>query len=335
MSLAESAAGVNGAFTSIPIIPEQGCNPRRAEALAHEIRDACMKVGFFYIQNHGIPQKSFDDVLTAMQTYFGLPMENKMKLHHTTVANFKGYSPPLDGNIDPANNDKGDFHEAFEIGWEELDAKAIDEKKANDGAMAGGNIWPSDDCPGFRDACLEYYHAAVSVGKTLFPLFALALELPETYFTDMTKGSGTVMRTLHFPLQDGRPDIDDETPGIGAHTDFECFTILWQQPDVQVLQVMNSEKRWINAPPIKDTLVVNIGDQLAMWTNDVFKSTVHRAVNKSGKERYSIPMFFGTDYHVNIEPMPSCVSADRPAKYTPITAGDYVNQRHIEMYHKA
>ncbi|KAF9230048.1 Non-hem dioxygenase N-terminal domain-containing protein [Melanogaster broomeanus] len=152
MSLAEAAAGVNDAFTSIPIMTL----PEGRTALAHEIRDACMKVGFFYIQNHSIPQTCFDNIFTAMQTYFSLPVETKMKLHHKTVANFKGYSPPLDGNIDPANNHKGDFHEGFEIGWEELEAKAIDEKRANDGAMTGSNVWPSDDCPGFRDACLEY-----------------------------------------------------------------------------------------------------------------------------------------------------------------------------------
>ncbi|KAG8214934.1 hypothetical protein J3R82DRAFT_10124 [Butyriboletus roseoflavus] len=228
-------------------------------------------------------------------------MATKMKLHHKTVANFKGYSPPLDSNIDSANNDKGDFHEGFEIGWEEIQAKAHDEKRANDGAMAGANVWPSDNCTEFREACLEYYHAAVNVGKVLFPLFALALELPETYFDDKTRNSAAIMRTLHYPLQDGHPEIDDDTPGIGAHTDFECFTILWQQPGILALQVMNSQKRWIDAPAIKDTLVINIGDQLALWTNDVFKSTVHRAMNKSGKERYSIPLFFGTDYHVNIE----------------------------------
>ncbi|KIJ09305.1 hypothetical protein PAXINDRAFT_17604 [Paxillus involutus ATCC 200175] len=330
MSLAESAAGVDpsGAFTSIPIIDlTKGATLEGRAALAQEVRDACMKVGFFYVQNHGIPQTCFDNVLAAMQTYFGLPMEAKMKLYHKTVANFKGYSPPLDANIDAANNDRGDFHEGFEIGWEEFEVKANDEKRADDGAMAGANVWP-DDYPGFRDACLEYYHAAVNVGKTLFPLFALALELPETYFDDKTKNSAAIMRALHYPLQECHPDGDSETPGIGAHTDFECFTILWQQPDIQTLQVMNSEKRWIDAPPIKDTLVINIGDQLALWT-------IHRAMNKSGKERYSIPLFFGTDYHVNIAPIPSCVSADRPAKYSPITAGDYVNKRLKDMYHTA
>ncbi|KAN0088084.1 hypothetical protein V8E55_006705 [Tylopilus felleus] len=334
MSLADTAAGVNGAFTSIPIIDLSKCGtPEGRLDTAYEIRDACMRVGFFYVRNHGIPQSCLDNVLAAIQTYFSLPMETKMKLYHRTVANFKGYIPPLDSNIDSANNDKGDFHESFDFGWEETEAKVHDEKRVNDGAMAGGNVWPLNDCLGFRESCLAYYHAAVNVGKTLFPLFALALELPERYFDDKTQNSAAVMRVLHYPLQNGYPEIDDDTPGIGAHTDFECFTILWQQPEIQTLQVMNAEKRWIDAPPIKDTLVINIGGQLSLWTNDIFKSTVHRAINKSGKERYSIPLFFGTDYHVKIEPIPSCVSADRPAKYSSITAGEYVSKRLKETYH--
>ena len=129
----------------------------------------------FAIQNHGVPQSCLDKVFTAMQTYFSLPMATKMKvyllsyhceapllswfitkLYHKTVANFKGYNPPLDSNIDPTNNNKGDFHEGFEIGWEEIEKKAYDEKRVNDGAMAGANVWPSDDYPGFREAFLEY-----------------------------------------------------------------------------------------------------------------------------------------------------------------------------------
>ena len=77
------------------------------------------------------------------------------KLHHRTVANVTGYNPPLDSNIDRANNDKGDFVEGFDIGWEEIEPKPL-EKRADDSAMAGANVWPSDDCPGFRRACLEY-----------------------------------------------------------------------------------------------------------------------------------------------------------------------------------
>ncbi|KAG9312099.1 2OG-Fe(II) oxygenase [Chiua virens] len=327
MSLTETAAAVNGAFSSIPVIDMSKCGtPEGKLATALEIRDACIRVGFFYIRNHGISQSCLDNAFTMMQKYFDLPMATKMKLYHKSQdSNFKGYSPPFDSNIDSANNDKGDLHEGFEVGWEEIEAKENDEKRANDGVMRGANVWPEDDYPDSEKFALNI---TINVGRKLFPLFALALDLPETYFDDKTRNAAALMRMLHYPSHDGYPDIDEDNPGIGAHSD-----ILWQQPEIQVLQVMNSEKQWINATPIEGTLVVNIGDQLAFWTNDIFKSTIHRVINKTGKERYSIPLFFGTDYHVNIEPIPTCVTADRPAKYSPITSGEYVNKRLREMYH--
>ncbi|KAI6163285.1 hypothetical protein EDD17DRAFT_1756249 [Pisolithus thermaeus] len=331
MSLAETAASVSCAFNSIPIVDiGHASTPEERVALAQQIRDACMKVGFFYVSNHGIPQETIDKVFSAMKAYFSLPLEIKMKLYHKEVANFKGYAPVLDSNIDPAN--RGDLHEGFEIGWEELVPKENDETRLNDGAMAGANVWPLEPAE-FREACLNYYHAAIGVGKVLFRLFALALDLPETYFDDKTRNPAAIMRTLHYPPQTGLQD--DRIVGIGAHTDFECFTVLWQEPGIQALQVLNSEKQWINAPPIPGTLVINIGDQLARWTNDVFRSTVHRAINRSAVRRYSIPLFFGTDYDVQIEPMSSCVSAERPPKYEPIAAGDYVQKRLKEMYHQS
>jgi len=93
------------------------------------------------------------------------------------------------------------------------------------------------------------------------------------------------------------------------------------------LQVLNAKNEWISAPPIPGTLVINLGDQFARWTNDVFKSTVHRAINRSGVHRYSIPLFFGTDYDVKLEPIHSCISPDQPSKYEIITAGEYVKSR--------
>ncbi|KAH7909677.1 2OG-Fe(II) oxygenase [Hygrophoropsis aurantiaca] len=325
MSLASSVSAT--AFNAIPIIDlsqANGSNDQR-KALALQIQKACIDVGFFYIENHGIPQPIIINILSAIQAYFALPLETKMKLHHKTTPNFKGYSPLLDANIDPAAGTQGDLHEGFELGWERLDSNA-DSKRKNDGVMTGSNLWP-DEPAGFREAMLGYYHAAIAVGEVLFPLFALALELPERYFDDKTKNSAAIMRTIHYPPQNNPKDV-----GIGAHTDFECFTILYQQSNVQALQVLNADKKWINAPPIDGTLVINIGDQLARWTNDVFKSTVHRAINVPGVERYSIPLFFGTDYDVDIQPIPSCVSTERPAKYEAITAGEYVKQRLEAMY---
>ncbi|KAI0072208.1 Clavaminate synthase-like protein [Panus rudis PR-1116 ss-1] len=325
MSLVQAAQDAETNFSHIPIIDLQditSSDPARRKALARAVRDACINVGFLYVKNHNIPETIIEDALSASKEFFSLPTEKKMEIDIRKTPNYKGYTALLSSNNDPEN--AGDMHEGFEFGWEEMVPKENDEKRANDGAMAGANVWPQD-VPGFREKVLAYYHAAVDLGKKLFPLFALALDLPEDFFNDKTKNSAAIMRVLHYPPQTG--PVDDRIIGIGAHTDFECFTILWQEPGMQALQVLNTDKKWIDAPPIPGTLVVNLGDQFARWTNDVFKSTVHRAINRTGVRRYSIPLFFGTDYHVRLEPIPSCVSAERPPKYEVVTAGDYVKER--------
>ncbi|KAI0088625.1 Clavaminate synthase-like protein [Irpex rosettiformis] len=329
MSPTEDAVKVESAtnFDHIPIIDLsklRSSDESDKAQLAAAVRDACINVGFLYVTNHGIPEEVIAGAFASTQEFFSLPDEKKLEVDNKKTANFKGYNAVLTSNNDPAG--AGDMHEGFEFGWEEIMPKEGDEKRSNDGVMAGSNIWPSG-LPEFREAVLMYYHAAVELGKQLFPLFALALDLPENYFEDKTRNSAALMRVLHYPPQTG--PVDDRVIGIGAHTDFEvrCFTILWQQPEIQALQVLNAQNKWIDAPPIPGSFVVNLGDQFARWTNDVFKSTVHRAVNRSGIRRYSIPLFFGTDYDVKLEPIPTCVSDTRPPKYEVVTAGEYVKER--------
>ncbi|KAI0035223.1 Clavaminate synthase-like protein [Vararia minispora EC-137] len=316
-------------FNEIPVIDLKGATATdfaSRRALADLIRDACVNVGFFYLKNHGVDDSIVNDTVEAAKRFFALPLEEKTKLDIHDSPNFKGYTKLLGENTDPEN--RGDLHEGFDLGWE-VDSKP-GMQRAGDGSMAGANVWPPETTvPGFRMAALTYYHAAVKLGKYLFPLFALALDLPESFFDDKTTSPAAIMRLLYYPPQAGV--IDERTIGIGAHTEY-CFTILWQQDDVEALQILNAHGKWIDAVPIRGSLVVNIGDQLGRWTNDIFKSTRHRAINRSGVERYSIPLFFGTDYNVLLEALPSCVSDDMPAKYDPILAGDYVKSRLEETY---
>ncbi|KAI0060382.1 Clavaminate synthase-like protein [Artomyces pyxidatus] len=319
-------ARTESSFDEIPVIDLHGATPtdsRTRREIADLIRDACVNVGFFYVKNHGVPESAALGALDAATRFFALPEDSKMKLDIHNSVNFKGYTALLGENADPDN--RGDLHEGFDLGWEKLE-DGSSRSGEEDGAMAGSNVWPSEVLvPGFRKAAMEYYHATVRLGQFLFPLFALALDLPEDFFSDKITKPAAIMRLLYYPPQTGV--VDDRTMGIGAHTDYECFTILWQQDDIQALQVLNASGKWIDAVPIPGALVVNIGDQFARWTNDVFKSTVHRAVNRSGAERYSIPLFFGTDYNVRLEALPSCVSEDMPAKYEVVTAGEYVKSR--------
>jgi isopenicillin N synthase-like dioxygenase len=314
------------AFEEIPIIdfaPMLGSDAAAKHALAAELRHACTEIGFFYIRNHGIPQDLIDATFAECPRFFGLAAEDKMRIHVRHSVNNSGYTPLLEENTDPTA--KGDLHEAFDIAHELPESEP---DRAQVARYYGANQWP-EGLPGFRDVIETYYRAMHGLGARLFSAFALALDLPEDYFAPLANRPTAVMRIVYYPSQSGV--IDPQQIGIGAHSDYECFTILAQET-VPALQVRNQQGRWIDAPPIRGTFVINIGDQMARWTNDIFASTLHRAVNTSGRARYSIPFFLGSNHDTLIEALPGCVSADRPAKYPPVRAGDYVQGRFDATY---
>lgn len=204
-------------------------------------------------------------------------MEKKLEIDQSKGNSFKGYvrtySVPaargggprltrqtraaLKGeNVDPES--RGDMHEAVDFGPEQGAAMSAEQ--------TSGNMWPSaEDLPDFRPAIERAINEILALGQRLFPLFALALDLPEDFFADKLKNPGSAMRILHYPPQYG--PVDTKEIGIGAHTDYECFTILAQHGDVQALQVLNSAGEWVQAPPKEGTFVLNIGDQLQRITS--------------------------------------------------------------------
>lgn len=141
---------------------------------------------------------------------------------------------------------------------------------------------------------------------------------------------GAIARLIKYrPSPNPRPlsEIDDdEEIGLGAHTDYECFTLLLQD-SVPGLEIFSPDGRWISADPVPDSIVVNVADFLMRWTNGVYRSTVHRVVNRTAKERYSVPLFFSINYDKTVETLPSCITEDNPSKFPPITAGKYVLDR--------
>ena len=133
----------------------------------------------------------------------------------------------------------------------------------------------------------------------------------------------------HYPPQ--HESADEGQYGAAEHTDYGTITILWQD-DVGGLQVKNRSRDWIDAPTIADAFVINIGDMLARWSNDLFVSTPHRVVNASGRERFSIPVFYDPDYDTVVECLANCASSDNPPRYPPIIAGDYITGRYDDTY---
>ena len=180
--------------------------------------------------------------------------------------------------------------------------------------MLGPNTWP--DLPGFADAVTAYYHAVLDVGHRLLWAFAVALgENPDTFSQHATK-TPSQLRLVHYPYN---PHAEDGQ-GIGAHTDYECFTLL--KPTAPGLEVLNGAGEWIDVRPVPGTFVVNIGDMLELWTNGAYVATSHR-VCKVKEERYSFPLFFNVDYHTEVKPLPQFASRDgkqRPA----LRAGEHL-----------
>ncbi|CAF4122569.1 unnamed protein product [Rotaria sp. Silwood2] len=312
-------------FTDIPLIdfgPFLNGTHEDRQRVSSEIGDACRNVGFFYLSNHGVSSSLIERVYEQAKRFFSQSIEEKMKLYigSCPYKNNRGYTPMFEEKLSL----KGDLKEGFDLAME---LPADDKDRIERGAsLYGPNFWP-DNLTGFRECIYdEYYLTMLSLGHRVLEAFALSLNLPSNYFKDMCQKPMVTMRLLHYPPQP--IIIDEDQLGCGAHTDYECFTLL-SQSNQSGLQVLNNKGEWVNAKPIPNTFVVNIGDLMQRWTNDQFKSTVHRVINTSGTTRYSIPVFFGPDYFTQIK----CLINDQIARYEPVIAGEYLIQRFDDTYH--
>ncbi len=314
-------------FHEIPVIdfgPMAGGDAVARQAVAAALKDAATRVGFFYIKNHGVPAAIIAAMFTYGPKFFELPLEEKMQVHVKLSRNNSGYTPLLEENTDPTG--KGDLHEAYDMA---LELAPDDPELQGEKGLYGVNLWPAGQ-EDFRQAMLAYSQEMLKLGRQLFRAFALALGLDEDFFAPMITKPTMAQRIVYYPSQEPET-IAAEQIGIGAHSDYECFTILAQH-EVAALQIRNGAGEWIAAPPIAGTFVVNIGDQMARWSNDLFASTVHRAINVTGSPRYSIPFFLGTNYDTLIDALPGCITPERPRKYEPVIAGDYVQSRFDATY---
>lgn len=308
------------AFASIPMIDLalMDASIDERQTFVEELRHICATVGFFYVKNHGVSQSLIDQMFAQSQQFFALPLDQKMQIHISKSAHHRGYVPLLEETVDPTA--KPDLHEALDFSLE----LPLDDPDVQAGKLLyGPNLYPQE-LPEFRAIFDCYYNALYQLGQRIFRALALALDLPEQFFDSKITKPLAQLRLLYYPPQ--TTAIDPDQIGTGAHTDYECFTIL-AQDQVAGLQVLNSAGEWIAAPPIPGTFIVNIGDLMARWTNGRFVSNLHRAVNCSGRERYAIPYFFGPNYDTVIDVLPSCGHV-ASAKYQPVKAGEHLSKRY-------
>ena len=308
---------------SLPVIDLSGLFSGGADdkaRVASALGDAARTSGFFYITGHGVPDTLIDAVFAASKAFHEMPRRYKMKYWCGLTTHHRGYVPlEENGARFPTEIN---FNEAWDMSFE---APADHPDYLADWRMTGPNVWP--DLPGWRETVSTYYDTIFALGLRLLDALALELDVDPTELTQQITCPTSQLRLLRYIEND--MDSTKDIVGIPAHSDFECFTILLQGGPG--LQVMNAEDVWIEAPPLPGCFIVNIGDIFETWSGGQFKSTQHR-VNYIGRERYSMPLFFGLDYHSVVEPLEKFRTPETVAKYPPIKAGEHLMRMTVKGF---
>lgn len=277
--------------------------------LARDFHNAYRDMGFAYVINHGVPEAQIDAVFDASRRFHALPLAAKMQLRLNPA--HRGYIPinsSTDVNSQLAEVTKPNQSASFMMMREDAEADP-------DIYLSGPNQWP--DLPGFRPALEAYASAMSRLGRDLMALVLEGLGQAEHPILAAFECPTIWLRLLHYPPVP--PASPDDLYGAAPHTDFGCLTLL-AQDDVGGLQVMDPDGNWRDAPRLPGAFVVNVGDMLHRISGGRLRSTPHRVINRSGRERFSCPFFFDPHVSTLVEPLEGQKSAD----FEPILFSDFL-----------
>lgn len=307
------------ASEEIPVIdlgPYLAGAPGAIERTAGQLRHAMENVGFYFIVNHRVPQRLVDRTFEAAERFHAQALEDKMKLK--IDENIVGYLPMQGATVRHSalnKNNKPNLNEAFFVN-RQLTPEHPDVVAKKPFRVL--NRWP-ENLQGFREDIMAYVAAVEQLGRKLVPLYAVALDLPADYFDEAFREPTYALRLSHYPAQEV---VQDNEFGLAPHTDTSFMTLL-PENKVSGLSVRMANGKWVDAPVLEGSFLVNGGDLLRRWTNDRFLATPHRVVNRSGKERYAIPFFMDCHYDFRMDCLPTCRGPDNPPRYEPITYPKY------------
>jgi isopenicillin N synthase-like dioxygenase len=304
-------------------------SPDQADRLrvARQWDKAFSTIGFALIAGHGISQAAQDELYRLSRTFFARPAEEKTALDGGPGLGYEAFQAAKLGQT-KGGTAAADLVEAMMIQGPEWD------RRGEPPPEAPRNLWPREP-KAFRQAVGAYVEETFALAQTLMRISALALELEEGFFGPYYDRMMHNLRIAFYPEQ-----VEPPLPGQlrnGPHTDFTGFTILRQDSAPGGLQVQSPAGDWIDVPPVPGTLVVNSGDLLQRWTNDRWRSNLHRVTNPDPNlagqaERLSIVLFTGPNADAVVECLPTCCGADNPARYRPVVAYDYLMQKIRETF---
>ena len=295
---------------------------------AKALDDACTTVGFFQVTGHGIGEQVLDDLTKATSAFFALPEAVKQRYRSPSPDVNRGYAARGTEGLaySVGVTRPPDLFEAFNIGTDQPDL-SVAAVAAERRRMFADNIWPRET-PELCDALVTYMDAARRVADVLTDIFAAALGMPARYFGPFTSHSTDTLRVNHYQTAPGDPDPIDRQLGMGEHTDYGICTVLYAEA-TDGLQIIGPDGQWHDVRPEPGALLINLGDLTAQWTNDRWKSTLHRVLPPKRSttvtnSRRSVAFFHDGNYDSLIECLPTCRSDSNPAKYPPVTAGDHL-----------
>ena len=278
---------------------------------------AASEVGFLYVRNHGVDAALVERARGAAFEFFRMPEEAKReagtnRFHH-------GYLKP--GATKMYDDARADLKESFNWGFE-LDAVAggeLDPEEASANPLLGPNVWPAA-MPELKAAVYPYFEAASACAEDLLRGFALGAGLePEHFIRHRDRPVSRGSLQYYPPQPEG---AEEDLFGVAPHTDFGVITVL-RQDEIGGLEIQRRSGEWVAMPPIPGTFVVNIGDLLERWSNRRYRSTVHRVINSSGRERLSLVLAYDPNFETLVDPRAFCAQGETPHD-EPITCGDYL-----------
>lgn len=322
---------------TIPVIdlaPYRSGDDAAKKRVADQVGWACENIGFLVIENHGVSQELIDRAFSVSRRFFDLPMEQKERLKPADGVAPRGYHAFATRNLARTLGQvtPPDLREQFFIGpLARPAARFLDGPAGVPGAAVfySDNIWP-DDPATYRAVFTEFYDRMEGLAGRLMRIFATALALPEDYFEDKIDDHFNTCPSNNYPVVE-----DDPLPGqirCGAHTDFGGLTILAFNDAPGGLEVLMADGSWVGPSVAPGQLVVNLGDMMQRWTNDRWKSTVHRVVNPAAEQRsaslrQSIGYFLHPNFDTEIACLRTCAGPDNPPKYPPIMAGAHMREK--------
>jgi len=285
---------------------------------AQDIRKACIDIGFFYATGHGVARSEVATLIEWGRRFFALPRAAKDKLLYAEGC---GYVPP--GGLTPVKPGQApDIKERLYLARE----------FATGSDAAARHRWPDEAAlPGFRAAVTRFIDRSVALAQGMGRALAQSLGLDADYFEREYGPFGATLVFNYYPPLD--PATIDRTQwSFSPHTDYGAFTFVFQD-ELGGLQVRNAAGQWIDVVPVPDTMVFNIGDLMALATNDLYTSNLHRVMNFNTRERVSLTLFIGPPTTAEIRCIETCQSPDNPPRYAPVNSDEYTRAL-IEAYHR-